>query len=234
LEGIEYYQEVKLDPEREEKPKQGLGNKLWYIIGGVVVVGLIAFFAISHANSSSSTPRITLQGVNTQVQTNTADIASLRVAEALQAVNITAIQTTVHNLQQSIGSVPDWTANITTLNDKWADIQNQVAILGNLTANLTNTVPYVLITGLNESDVDATVYGEGNFSVVLTLYGTGMGNAMIFNWYPATYTYALLSLGSDNTTMVFLAPFDNWANGDIIKLTVNNCTVEHASACLGR
>jgi len=89
------------------------------------------------------------------------------------------------------------------------------------------SVPYVLVTGIDGTQLTFEVYGLQSGVVVATIYGTNLQGPV------ASGDTVLGYFGGNETLVVGLAPLDIWTDGSIINLMLTDGSVAFAYASVG-
>lgn len=173
---------------------------------------------------------------------------SLQSSFAILSGNVTALAGNLTTLTGNTTAGNGTTFNFTALNtlvaNQTADLDKVWDCFGILNATLQtvknkvdNLVipPYVVITDVANSYIGAVVHGTGNFTVILTIYGSSMETASGCSFYGSN-SKLRNSFAIGNTTLVVcLEPIGNWVEGEVIGFGFSNCncTVDYASATTG-
>lgn len=196
---------------------------VWIVVGIAAVVGLIIFLTTGlpsgHASGLTLADNVSiLQG---QVANHQGSLSALQLKVALQAENIS-------NLQSSLAGLfipPDWTPAFTNLT-------SQFDLLSTTVSNWSLT-RYVEIVGVNTTYLVAKIHGFGDFVAFFTAYGP--------NWTApvatpvGNYTVADTYLPNSNMFIICVNPFTAWADGDTIEIEVEDLTgsISYVSASTG-
>ena len=222
--------------EGTEGEVEGGGQKRKLIIG-LVVVGLIMALAI---------PTILISRGQTD---EPSELELLATKVTAQDVKIAAQAETIADLHQDIDNIPgevecgctDWTTAITKINADIAALQTELDAMDwtadvaglqeQLDALAASWSRYALVTRLEAGYVDITIYGAGNYTVVLTLYGVGIESVQAR--YPLLYTVVAGFVLSDGAASFIIEPIAEWQTGDIIELKVTLGEAHYGAAVVG-
>ena len=205
----------------------------WMLIGGGIV--LIIALSLIRVSPSDGGPKLTLASLNQTVAALNASyesrVSKLESRTVWHTNQISELEDVTANMTASLSTIPYWSGMIDTLNSRMTAEENASADLQNqLNSMAHNSTAYVTITGMSPPNINAEICGSGNFSVILTLYGSGMLNSTVFNFYSGNYTVGGTYVG--NNTMAICLD-SRWQDGDEIKLAVTGCVVDYASAAIG-
>lgn len=209
-----------MEPTTEPETKKK--HLIWIIIGAAAIVAVILLITLG---LPSSGPRLSdnvsvLEGqvasLQTQMTTTQGNLVNLGIRQAEIASNFT-------NVFALVSAIPNWSPTISAIQSAIANLQS---ILANYWAIHTSV--------LNSTNLEATVYGAGNFTAIVTAWG---------NW---TAPSVSLAPGSANCTIsdhylsanfvtIFVSPLDSWENGAIINIMIEDLTgsIDYASSSIG-
>lgn len=203
----------------EEKDNPGLdepqdNRKRNLIIGGIVLVAILALSIplLLLRPSDEATPMELLQGQVTSLETRLGEV------ELKAATN----SETAADLGTEVATIPktDWTSTFNGYASELDALESQV--------NSLSWPPYALVTRVQDEYVDITLYGAGDFPVIVTVFGETIG--AIEPRYPANYTVTG-SWAWNGTVSVAVEPVAEWGDSAIIELKVSG--VHYAQAVVG-
>ena len=203
----------------EEKDNLGLdepqdNRKRNLIIGGIVLVAILALSIplLLLRPSDEATPMELLQGQVTSLETRLGEV------ELKAATN----SETAADLGTEVATIPktDWTSIFNGYATELDALESQV--------NSLSWPPYALVTRVQDEYVDITLYGAGNYPVIVTVFGETIG--AIEPRYPANYTVTG-SWAWNGTVSVAVEPVVEWGDSAIIELKVSG--VHYAQAVVG-
>jgi len=253
-------------PQQPEEDFEGDGEvkpaggklKRYLIIGGVVALLIIAIAvpaSLKNSGSSEASP-VTIESVNTKV--NALEAWKSATDESLSGLweKANSIQNTVNSLK----SPKDWTSeiniikgNITALRDIVDDIDaedwtpaitlinGKINLILDRLDDLEGGVDWslnttVAVTRLEGEYIDVKVNLNGEYPVVVVLYGEGLDPAELdwrYNIYDIEKTWVFNYTG-DTILTVVIEHDDGWEAGDLIELKITNeGIVNYAVAYIG-
>lgn len=189
------------------------------IIGGIVVavilamgIPLLLLRGADEPTPDEPTPLELLQGEVTALGTRLGDV------ELKAATN----SETAANLGTEVAAIPttDWTSTFNGYASELDALESQV--------NSLSWPPYALVTRVDGEYVDITLYGVGDYPVMVTVFGETIG--VIEPRYPANYTVTG-SWAWNGTVSVAVEPVAEWGISDTIELKVSG--VHYAQAVVG-
>ena len=188
----------------------GHSNKRRNIIIGVAVVAVIGvIFAVTQF---ALTPASEVVADTTTLEDR---IGTLETWKASTAETISNIQTDVDGI-----TIPSYSGDIDAIIIDLEALKNDV---------LNLTYRDVAVTRVEDDYVDVTAYIEGNYPVILNLYGADLTN--VESRFPTVYSVSVW--GGNTTITAVITPATTWTENYVIELKVVG-TVDYASACVGR
>ena len=185
------------------------------IIGVVVVVVILAIglpLLLLQPNSAPSP--LTLEEKIAGLESRLAEV------ELKAATN----SETAADLRGDISDISytDWTATFNEYAAEFDALQAEVGLLRD------SWPPYALVTRVENEYVDVSLFGAGDYPVLVTLYGETIGAPE--PRFPAEYTITE-SWSSNSTMTLAVEPVVEWELTDIIELKVSG--VHYACAIVG-
>lgn len=146
--------------------------------------------------------------------------------------NITALEGNVMTLQNTITGLPDWESSITGLIDTIAELDGRIAALE---AEITSR-SYVVVSDISGDEVEITVYGSGDFPVVVTCYGSGLLVGEIDVAGTNCEIEQELRYAAGKILALFIGTDGEWVATDTITLSVDGLTlgtIDYVTASIG-
>ena len=205
-----------MSEEEQDDKETGAARKSKMVIG-LVVVGVIAALLVPTlliARGRTDKPTA-IEVVEANVQSLTTTVATQELVVATQAELIADLRRDVNQLPtEMVCDCEDWTATI-------------AAIQSTLTNLEASVLRYAWVSRIEDGYVDVTLSGDGDYGVMVTLYG--VEDATAEARFPATYSVGQSYAISGNITAVVVEPIAEWQTGDIIELKVTT-GVQYATA----
>jgi prefoldin subunit 5 len=222
--------------DKQEGEKQGVAKYRWWIVGGVAIIILIAVVALRGNSSSTGTPSLTLESVNSHVQTLTTNVTylssnliSLQATSALRTETIgslisdvDAIKARLSTLEGSVVSqseVDQINANLTTLQGTLSTLMADITRLEALAASASSYVSVSSVqTDVSPAIIVLTISKAGNYSVLLNVYGHNLTN---IEARVAGSPYSIVGpWGAGDIIVASIQPTTEWVAGESIELKV--------------
>ena len=214
---------------------------LWAVIGVVAIV-VIVVMATQLGGGPSSTSGLTiddLSAIVTQQSTSIQGLSQWKATATEDLANFNTKQQQILSQLSGITNPKDWTSDM-------SELRADVTALEDAMAGINTTVPrYAMVSGMEEKltgiYIDVSVYGAGDYPVIVSLYGNNLQNDTI-SFKPNSgcsiqeiYSYSDYNLSSSVTQMaIVVAPSESWDVVGLIQLkAVGNATVSYAMATVG-
>ncbi len=210
----------------EQPTETGTKKKhlIWIIIVAAAIIAVIIFITVGIPRGQSGP---TLSDNVTILQGQMATLQGQMTAAQGNLVNIAVRQTEIAsnftNMFALVSAIPNWSPTIEAMQQA---ITNMQAILANYRSIHTSV--------LNSTNLQATVYGVGNFTAIITAWGNWTAPSVSLRPGSANCTISDHYL-SGNVTTVFVSPLDSWENGAIINIMLTDSTgsIDYASSSIG-
>lgn len=211
---------------------------LWVVIGAVAIIAIIAAVKLGGGGPSSASG-LTLDELSAIVSQQSASIQGVSQWKATATEDLANLNTKQQQILSQLSGITnpkDWTsdinglkANFTAIQASWAGVNQTIE---DAMAAINITIPrYAMVSSMYKGTItgyigdvftDVTVYGGGNYPIVVTFYGDSLGNSTL--WLPWNPHYTANLLQVSNYTCVSGTSQVDVGNGTTISVPNYHCS----------
>ena len=201
-----------------EEELEGRDRKRKITIGVIVAIVVIVSILVAVLITKNSTPAtasdLTLAGVNTELQEVKTKVNDMEATTAGHTEDIANLETDLEDIV-----APDFSAQFDAINASITAIEESL-----------DGLQYVYVSRAEPGYVDITLFGDGDYAVLTTLYGLNLNSIEVR--YPAEYSIAQ-TWGSNTTVTLAIEPVSAWVSGGLVELKLSG-TLYYATATVAQ